>query len=341
MSFFAKLAHQVSAKTEDALPRTFLVSFAHARDVDELAEAIRGYQIKFMQLDRGPFVAELVQTQLSGVLLSVAQYGRSLAHSGAPPSRKITFAIGTTRLPALWQGRAFGPHDLLIGTTGTEIDLVSQPGYGVATASFPVELVKATADSLGLGANAPGSTSLFGGLEDRANIIRDIFSTVFNEAASKPYAEHSEAWALSKQEDLLRLLLSCTHEPAIKTKLVSNGERARVLKAALAAIKERPGEALTVGELCRIARASERTLDYAFVEQFGLSPALYMKARRLNGAHRDLGGEHEPSMKIADIANKWGFWHLGQFAKDYRRWFSELPSETCRRNHSTDARRAE
>ena len=30
----------------------------------------------------------------------------------------------------------------------------------------------------------------------------------------------------------------------------------------------------------------------------------------------------------ADSANNWGFWHMGQFAKDYRRLFGELPSKT-------------
>jgi len=75
------------------------------------------------------------------------------------------------------------------------------------------------------------------------------------------------------------------------------------------------------------------------MERFGLPPAAYMKARRLNGARRDLCGQHEPSIKIADIANKWGFWHLGQFAKDYRQWFWELPSDTYERKHRTVARR--
>jgi AraC family ethanolamine operon transcriptional activator len=105
---------------------------------------------------------------------------------------------------------------------------------------------------------------------------------------------------------------------------------------ALAAINDQPEEILTVGDLCRIARASERTLRYAFTERFGLAPAHYMKARRLNGARHNLSRGHEISVKIADVANKWGFWHLGQFAKDYRSWFGELPSETHERRHAAN-----
>ncbi|MCK5375915.1 MAG: helix-turn-helix domain-containing protein, partial [Acidobacteria bacterium] len=31
---------------------------------------------------------------------------------------------------------------------------------------------------------------------------------------------------------------------------------------------------------------------------------------------------------VTDVANNWGFWHMGQFAADYRKMFGELPSQT-------------
>jgi AraC family ethanolamine operon transcriptional activator len=34
---------------------------------------------------------------------------------------------------------------------------------------------------------------------------------------------------------------------------------------------------------------------------------------------------------IADIANRWGFWHIGKLAADYRTQFGELPSATRQR----------
>lgn len=68
-------------------------------------------------------------------------------------------------------------------------------------------------------------------------------------------------------------------------------------------------------------------MRYAFRELFGVSPKRYLQAVRLNGVRRDLLAA-TPEAKIADVANRWGFWHLGQFAADYRRQFDELPSET-------------
>lgn len=71
----------------------------------------------------------------------------------------------------------------------------------------------------------------------------------------------------------------------------------------------------------------QRTLRYAFREQFGVGPKQHLQSVRLSGVRRDLR-RAEAGVKLADVANRWGFWHLGQFAADYRRQFCELPSET-------------
>ncbi len=73
MSFFSNLAHQISANATDAPRHSSFVS------VVQLVEKIRGYHIA--RIDKGPFATEAVQTELAGVLLSAAQYGRSLIHA--------------------------------------------------------------------------------------------------------------------------------------------------------------------------------------------------------------------------------------------------------------------
>jgi AraC family transcriptional regulator, ethanolamine operon transcriptional activator len=338
MSFFTNLAHQISASATDLPRRSFSVSVLHAADVDDFVEKLRGYNLQFTQIDKGPFAAEVVQTELAGVLLTAAQYGPSLIHAGEPPSGKITFAMGMSRLPARCYGQDFGPYDLLVlPTSGTEIDVVTQGGFGCATASFAPDLVKATADRLGLPPIGDVAKTLVVPLErNKASMLRAAFEAVFSDAVARPNGDRVATWSITKQEDLLRLLLSCAGNATSKTKSAGNSERARIIKAVLEAINDLPGEILSIGDLCRIARASERTLDYAFRERFGLSPALYMKVQRLNCARRDLCGHQEPSINVADVANKWGFWHLGQFAKDYRNLFCELPSATYKRKRRSE-----
>ena len=75
----------------------------------------------------------------------------------------------------------------------------------------------------------------------------------------------------------------------------------------------------------------ERSLQRGFRELMGVSPKEYLLARRLSGVHRTLRHAHPARTRVADVANEWGFWHMGQLAADYRRHFGQKPSETLRR----------
>jgi AraC family ethanolamine operon transcriptional activator len=59
-----------------------------------------------------------------------------------------------------------------------------------------------------------------------------------------------------------------------------------------------------------------------------MSPHAYLKAQRLNRVREDLKSALGDAGTVAAIAQRWGFWHTGNFAADYRRQFGELPSQT-------------
>jgi AraC family ethanolamine operon transcriptional activator len=58
---------------------------------------------------------------------------------------------------------------------------------------------------------------------------------------------------------------------------------------------------------------------------------------RLNGARRELGST-VATASVSDAANRWGFWHMGQFAADYRKLFGERPSQTATDSRGRDDR---
>ena len=100
------------------------------------------------------------------------------------------------------------------------------------------------------------------------------------------------------------------------------------LTRALKHIEANVNEPVTVRDLCRITGASERTLQYAFQERFQVSPKQYLTAVRLNGVRKQLRHADPQTTRVTDVANTWGFWHMGQFAADYKAFFSEKPLET-------------
>ena len=62
----------------------------------------------------------------------------------------------------------------------------------------------------------------------------------------------------------------------------------------------------------------------------GMPPTAYVRAVRLDRVRDKLlaGG---PTVSVTDVAMKWGFFHLGRFAQQYKHRFGVLPSHTaCR-----------
>jgi AraC-like DNA-binding protein len=91
------------------------------------------------------------------------------------------------------------------------------------------------------------------------------------------------------------------------------------------------GEAITLGELCRIAGVGERCLQRDFERRRGMSPMRFVAERRLAAAHQALLRAH-PGASVTQIALANGFEHVGRFAELYRHIIGELPSRTLARS---------
>jgi transcriptional regulator GlxA family with amidase domain len=72
-------------------------------------------------------------------------------------------------------------------------------------------------------------------------------------------------------------------------------------------------------------------LEYAFKEVMGLTPVAFLIRLRLHRVRHALLAAPPGSTTIAIEALRWGFWHLGEFARAYNDCFGELPSETLLR----------
>jgi transcriptional regulator GlxA family with amidase domain len=103
--------------------------------------------------------------------------------------------------------------------------------------------------------------------------------------------------------------------------------RAAALKRTLRLVDDPDEASLSVAEICKTVGASWATLERAFADEFGVSPKAYIQAKRLAAVRQELI-RSESGTLIADVANRWGFWHMGRFAANYRKQFGELPSQT-------------
>ena len=105
----------------------------------------------------------------------------------------------------------------------------------------------------------------------------------------------------------------------------------RAIRAAMAAIEERPTAIVTVGDIAAAAGLSVRALDDGFRRHVGVSPMRYLRQVRLERAHAELLQSDADQTTATFVAQNWGFDHYGRFAAEYRQRFGCSPSETLRR----------
>lgn len=89
-------------------------------------------------------------------------------------------------------------------------------------------------------------------------------------------------------------------------------------------------ERLPVAMVASHCGLSPRRLQALFQDECGQSPLQWLRMQRLQAVHRALsqGGNAD---KVSEIAERFGFTHLGDFSRAYRQAFGETPLQTRRR----------
>lgn len=119
----------------------------------------------------------------------------------------------------------------------------------------------------------------------------------------------------------------------------SSRQRHRLVERVNAYVRTNRDRLVTVSELCTELSASRRALQICFQEVLGISPHAYIRAVSLNGVRSHLKNPESPYASVQDAAAAYGFWHMSQFALDYKQLFGELPSATFKRRTMPDGDR--
>ena len=102
------------------------------------------------------------------------------------------------------------------------------------------------------------------------------------------------------------------------------------MNTAEAYIRENRGSNIAIPELCDVANASQRMLEYAFRERYNMTPKAYILALRINTTRKQLQKANPYTNQVSQIAQQNGFLHMGQFGAYYKKMFGERPSDTLK-----------
>ncbi|MDQ0033629.1 AraC-like DNA-binding protein [Variovorax boronicumulans] len=142
--------------------------------------------------------------------------------------------------------------------------------------------------------------------------------------AGSPLAEHAEAYLMSS------LLMSAGHN--YSRVLAGDAQRRllpRVVRRAQEYMAAHAEEPLSLADVCREVGCSARALQLAFRQHAGQGPMEFLREMRLDRVRAELrSSAGVAGTGVREVAQKYGFLHLGHFAAQYRARFGERPSET-------------
>ena len=153
---------------------------------------------------------------------------------------------------------------------------------------------------------------------------------VIKSYANNTHLVEDQYYFRSKKSLLLKTLGDCIANASQTDRSVSGSRRKTAVRRAITYV-ENCDVPVTALELAVAAGVSQRTLEYAFREKLGMTPAAYLRTYRLNAAHRELLAVDPAVSTVTSIALKWGFSHPGRFSLMHRKMFNETPSEALRK----------
>ncbi|NQZ09933.1 MAG: helix-turn-helix domain-containing protein [Algicola sp.] len=302
-------------------------------EIEHISNSKVGQNRRYLQLQPGKLDGNLTEIKLDGVILLREQLNASVQIEGAPPENFFPLAIvlgGTAGMR--FCGSEFEGNNLL-QATGSEWSVRFNENIDYVGCILDKAILAKNTECL------RGHSVLPQWFVSRACRVQPETIGNYQCWLRKTLLLLEQQPTLLQLPDIRRMLSGQMFQLVInmlcstqdyQQPLMPQSRRLTGVHRVVDFLKTHASHLPTMAELCTVAQLSERSLEYGFKEQFGVTPVRYVKLVRLNGVRQDLSASDPKFTKVVDIALRWGFVEFGRFAGEYSRLFKELPSHTLR-----------
>ena len=311
--------------TSHATKRGDELSVKVALDADLHAANLTNWQQEYDQTSGGHFEGRIVELEFDGLQVFCESTNQALQQRCLVWPDSVWLGIPLARQPECRvNGMSVRSQHIMCRPGNTEFELTTPNHYDLFGIVINQDMLKQTSDMHGVDIhwhelNRHGRLAI---PENTLNNVRYILSRMLD-TKTEPHLANR----LNHDLVMIAVLEVLAKETPQPPKTASYTHRKTVVDQVRALIAHHPDTPLTITDLCTTANVSRRTLQYSFESILGISPIQHLRISRLNGVRRALL-LNSKNDNVLDIAAQWGFWHMSQFAKDYKKLFGERPSET-------------
>jgi len=304
-----------------------------SNDIDELTGMMAGWDTDWRQLDTGRPQNRVEAIAGQHTVLQKFRLSHSIHQQGKAPSQLVTFGFVDSQSQLNWGGREITYPVMLDFNGASGYESVSGSDFYGATVSFSKEKFSRIAERLKLPATQLIGSNLPCLLSGENYVLGEFLQYLHGlcEGLSKAQTSKDRHLAMMElDEELPVRLLTALSETKLELFDQPLKARQKALRLAVEFIEANCQYNPSIPDICTATGLSWRSLDRAFKECLGIGPKRYLMNLRLIQVRRQLKNA-PPRTKVIDVANDWGFWHMGDFAREYRKMFCESPAESLTR----------
>lgn len=300
--------------------------------MDQHCSSQEGWALRYEQMSPGKFSGRLHQVHLPDMTVLREDTNIGLRQRGRLDSDVYGFAMALHDHQELFfSGKLVPPHAIMCGK-GDDVDMQTPPNFSLIAVAVRRSLLNPLWERMYHKPLAPWLEKqlVLGTTAIKAQCLRDtqIAALAY---CSENAALHPSAEVLQQlRDEILIEWIEALPSQVDTSDLISLARKKKLVDKACEVMMSHTDEALSILEICSQVGTSRRKLNTCFQDVLGTTPVKYLRSLRLNSVRRALRAAG-PNETIQNIAARWGFWHLSQFAQDYRKLFGELPSASLRK----------
>lgn len=298
------------------------------RDPADFEIALRPWELMARPGVAGGFRHAVSMYRAEGILIYHERFNLPMVTYGLSPKRMLGIGISTAGSDAKFWGMDLGfsscpmilSGPLEVSWTRPHAQYVAFTDVGL----LEITLSASEFERLVQFGTARRAPILQGTRRELLSFLRTVLAA--SQTHSRVLANtiiHAEV-----QEKLTSLLGAVARQSLAVSDLPKQSARKRSVSRVCDYLTSSPMKNVWMSDLCQVAGVSERSLQYAFKEELGVSARDFMTMRRLHAARRSLRVADPKRTSVSEIAMEHGFFELGRFAGQYHACFGELPSET-------------
>lgn len=294
-----------------------------AADADEQAHNLKDWQQQYDQISHGEFYGRISEVSLNNVHAFREYTSQAVRQQCNVCPDSIWLGFSADNKPCRINGHNVSQQTLMIRPGNTEFELVTPEQFNIYGIVVSQNSLMEIADKQDIAFNL---SLLNSPMRDWPSQKLDHLKDLLNEIIKPGHVSVAEE--LQEELLLMAMLDILQQDDTDRRQSPSFVKRQAVVAKVKEHLLAHPNKQITITELCELAHVSRRTLQYSFEDVLGISPLRYLRVSRLNVVRRTLLSGTRNDETILRLAERWGFWHAGQFAHDYTQLFGENPSQT-------------